>query len=87
MCLPFTLDLVTLEVRDMGGGTGENLLRRESLLLGVVSCPSTGSWALLNPKRTGAGRQHSQKRKEVLREQEKEGLWVLSPTRQGPLKV
>ena len=43
--------------------------------MGWVSCPSTGSWALLNPRRTGAKCQHSQRRKEVLREQEKEGLW------------
>ena len=39
MCLPFTLDLVTLEVRDMGGGTGENPIRRESLLLGGGALP------------------------------------------------
>lgn len=66
MCLPFTLDLATLEVRDREG-TGANPLRRKSLLgagvlpqhglLGPPEPQETRGWApALTEKKRGAKR-------------------------------
>lgn len=57
----------------MGGGTGENALRRESLL-GAGSCPSTGPGPSGTPGELGLGAVHSQEKKGGAKGARKGGL-------------